>query len=220
MCIRDSTTPDQIGSGDAFMESAGGATYPGILNFVFTTAPAVYSVTVGGTETVIAYDPVTGRATGNLGMSPASPITVGTDGLITLKWWRPQRQAIDGETSGSGWIDIGGLQYTADAPNAPTPAGGTPGGAGPGNCGVSSYTNTVSNGAAFTNTGTGGVLDPAPDTATNPADPGGNLLQFTINAATCFAPTNLTSGMTFDFDIQARSVYGDNAARKLYFKVA
>ena len=29
----------------------------------------------------------------------------------------------------------------------------------------------------------------------------------------------LTTGSTFDFDIQARSLYGDNAARKLYFKI-
>ena len=221
--ITPGTTPDQIGSGDAFIETTGSGSYPGILNFVFTTAPAVYSVTANGTETVLAYDATTGRATGNLGMSPATPITVGTDGVITLKWWRPQRQAIDGEASASGWIDIGGLQYTADAPNGPLAAGapaGTAPSSGPGNCGIASYSNPVSNGTAFTNTGTGGVLDPAADAATDPATPTANLLQFTINAATCFAPTALTTGMTFDFDIQARSVYGDNAARKLYFKVA
>ena len=52
--IKPGIAPDQIGSGDAFIETAtDGSKYPGILNFVFTTAPAVYSVTVGGTETVL-----------------------------------------------------------------------------------------------------------------------------------------------------------------------
>ncbi len=212
-----------IGSGNSFIQTAGGSSYPGILNFVFNTAPAVYSVTANGSETTLTYDAVTGRAAGNLGMSPATPITVGSDGVITLKWWRPQRPAIDGEASASGWIDIGGLQYTADAPNAPRSAAGASVGAGPGNCALTSYSAPVSNGAPFTNTGTQGVLDPAADSATDPTAPTSHLLQFTINARTCFGEaswTTLTSGATFDFDIQARSVYGDNAARKLYFKLA
>ena len=221
--ITPGAAPDEIGSGNSFIQTAGGSSYPGILNFVFTTAPAVYSVTANGTETVLVYDPVTGRAAGNLGMSPATPITVGGDGAITLKWWRPQRQAIDGEASASGWIDIGGLQYTADAPNAPRSSAGATIGTPPGNCAIGSYSAPVSNGAPFTNAGTTGVLDPAVDTATDPAAPGAHLLQFTLNARTCFGETtwtSLASGATFDVDIQARSLYGDNAARKLYFRLA
>jgi hypothetical protein len=60
------------------------------------------------------------------------------------------------------------------------------------------------------------------DAATVPSAPTANLLQFTVNAKTCFgeaAWNTLTTGSTFDFDIQARSLYGDNAARKLYFKI-
>ncbi len=213
-----------IGSGNAFIENAGGAAYPGVLNFVFNTAPAVYSyqTAASGTEQVIPYDAVTGRATGNIGMDPATPITVGSDGVITLKWWRPQRPAVAGEASGSGWIDIGGLQYTADAPNAPHSSTGVSIGTGPGNCALTSYSSPVSNGAAFTNTGTAGVQDPALDAASNPSAPTANLLQFTVNAKTCFGDATwnlLTTGATFDFDIQARSLYGDNAARKLYFKL-
>lgn len=212
-----------IGSGDAFIQTAGGSSYPGILNFVFNTAPAVYSVTANGAETVLTYTAATGYAAGNLGMTPSTPITVGTDGVITLKWWRPQRPAIDGESSASGWIDIGGLQYTADAPNPARLATGVTVGSGPGNCAVTAYSAPVSNGTAFTNTGSEGVLDPAADAATDPANPTANLLQFTLNAKACFGDATwnaLTSGSTFDFDIQARSVYGDNAARKLYFKLA
>ncbi|MGA0121760.1 MAG: hypothetical protein ACO3KD_01960, partial [Gaiellales bacterium] len=70
-------------------------------------------------------------------------------------------------------------------------------------------------------TGYEGVLDPASDAASDPAAAASDhLLQYTINAAACFgADWNSASGTTFDFDIQARSVYGDNAARKLYFRV-
>lgn len=222
--ITPGASTSDIGSGNAFIENAGGAAYPGVLNFVFNTAPAVYAyqTTVSAAEQVITYDPVTGRATGNIGMDPATPITVGSDGVITLKWWRPQRPAVSGEASATGWIDIGGLQYTADAPNAPKSATGVPIGTGPGNCALTSYSNPVSNGTAFTNGGTAGVQDPALDAATNPAAPTANLLQFTVNAKTCFGEATwnlLTSGATFDFDIQARSLYGDNAARKLYFRL-
>ena len=222
--ITPGASPSEIGSGNAFIENAGGNAYPGVLNFVFNTAPAVYSyqTTASATETLITYDPVTGRATGNIGMDPSTPITVGSDGVITLKWWRPQRPIVSGEASASGWIDIGGLQYTADAPNAPHSSSGVNIGTGPGNCSLASYSNPVSNGTAFTNSGTAGVQDPALDTATNPAAPTGSLLQFTVNAKTCFGDATwnlLTTGATFDFDIQARSLYGDNAARKLYFRL-
>jgi hypothetical protein len=222
--ITPGASTSEIGSGNAFIQNAGGAAYPGVLNFTFMTAPAVYSyqTTASATEQVIAYDPVTGWAAGNLGMSPATPITVAADGVITLKWWRPQRPILGGEASASGWIDIGGLQYTADAPNAPRSPTGVSIGSGVGNCPLASYSAPFSNGAAFTNTGTGGVQDPALDAATVPSAPTANLLQFTVNAKTCFgeaAWNTLTTGSTFDFDIQARSLYGDNAARKLYFKI-
>jgi|694.fasta_scaffold58894_4 hypothetical protein len=221
--ITPGAATSEIGSGNAFIENAGGAAYPGLLNFTFTTAPAVYSyqTSASATEQVIAYDPVTGWATGSIGMTPSTPIIVGADGAITLKWWRPQRPIMAGEASPSGWIDIGGLQYTADAPNAPRSATGVAIGTPPGNCPVTTYTNAVSNGVAFTNTGASGVQDPALDAATNPAAAAANLLQFTVDARTCFGTATwdtLTTGATFDFDIQARSLYGDNAARKLYFK--
>ena len=96
-------------------------------------------------------------------------------------------------------------------------------GSAPGNCDVTAYSGTESNGVPFTNTGTEGVLDPATDAATDPAAPTDHLLRFTINAKACFGDAtwaSLASGATFDFDIQARSVYGDNAARKLYFTLA
>ena len=220
--IKPGASTDEVGSGDAFLQNAGGAAYPGLLNFAFSTAPAVSSVQTNGAEQALTYVAASGYASGNLGMDPSTPITVGADGAITLKWWRPQRTAIAGEASPSGWIDIGGLVYTADAPNSPRSATGVPIGVGPGNCPIAAYANPVSNGVPFANAGTDGVLDPAADTPADPTVPAAHLLQFTINAKTCFGDATwnlLTSGATFDLDIQARSLYGDNAARKLYFKI-
>ncbi|MBM3679802.1 MAG: hypothetical protein FJW81_00430 [Actinobacteria bacterium] len=219
--ITPGAAPSEIGAGNAFLQIAGGSTYPGVLNFVFNTAPAVHSVTVGGTETVFTYDAATGRVTkpsADYGMTPANPILVGADGIVTLKWFRPQRLAAPGEPSASGYIDMGALLYTADAPNKPNNAGPR---TGSNNCAVASYSAPVSNGSGFAlDPALAGVLDPAADTATDPADSLGRLLQYTLNAATCFGTDWVgTAGATFDFDIQARSVYGDNAARKIYFKV-
>ncbi|MGA0121816.1 MAG: hypothetical protein ACO3KD_02255, partial [Gaiellales bacterium] len=132
--ITPGATPSQIGAGNAFVQTAGGAAYPGVLNFVFNTAPAVYSVTVAGTETVLGYDAATGQVTApsaGYGMTPSNPITVGSDGIVTLKWFRPQRPATAGEGSSSGYIDMGALLYTADAPNRP---GGGPRTTGGNNC--------------------------------------------------------------------------------------
>jgi hypothetical protein len=152
------------------------------------------TTTASATEQVITYDAVTGRASGNIGMDFSTPITVGTDGVVTLKWWRPQRPAVSGEASASGWIDIGGLQYTADAPNAPKSSSGVSIGTAPGNCALATYSNPMSNGTAFTNSGTSGVQDPALDTATNPAAPTANLLQFTVNAKACFGDATWAIG--------------------------
>lgn len=219
--ITPGAAPSQIGAGNSFLQIAGGSTYPGVLNFVFNTAPAVHSITVGGVETVLSYDTASGRVTApsaDYGMVPSNPIIVGADGIVTLKWFRPQRPAGPGEPSASGYIDIGALLYTADAPNKPNNGGPR---SGSNNCAVTSYSGAVSNGTAFAiDTAVEGVLDPAADTATVPSDPSAHLLQYTLNAASCFGADWIsTAGTAFNFDIQARSVYGDNAARKLYFKI-
>ena len=73
----------------------------------------------------------------------ANPIPVSATGdviVATLTYWRPQRKAIPGSGEGSDWVDIGGLKYTADVPNAPVAGGpGAPGARGPGNCAASTY---------------------------------------------------------------------------------
>ena len=201
--ISPGAAPADIGAGDAFIEMVGSNSYPGTLNFVFNTAPALASYNVGSGVQTVTYD-ASGVAA--LGMSQAAPITLAAGATsLTVTFWRPQREALSTETG--SWTDIGGLTYRADTPNAPL-------GSTKRSC-VGAYSAATSNGAVVATTATSdGVLDPALDAEANVA----NTVSWTIDLATCFDWSLMASGTAFDLDIQAVSVYGDNAARKLFFK--
>jgi len=199
--ISPGAAPAEIGSGNAFIEIVGSSSYPGTLNFVFNTAPALVSFNDGSGLQTVGYDALGVAAPG---MSQADPITVAGTAL-TLTFWRPQREALSTETG--TWTDIGGLTYRADTPN--TPAGSTKH-----SC-VGAYSAATSNGTAVAATATSdGVLDPALDAQANAA----NTISWTIDLATCFDWSAMLTNTAFDLDIQAVSEYGDNAARKLFFK--
>ncbi|MBJ7249559.1 MAG: hypothetical protein JHC83_10105 [Thermoleophilia bacterium] len=201
--ISPGAAPADIGAGDAFIEMVGASSYPGTLNFVFNTAPALVSYNVGSGVQMVSYDASGVTATG---MSQAAPITLAAGATsLTVTFWRPQREALSTETG--TWTDIGGLTYRADTPNAPL-------GSTKRSC-VGAYSAATSNGTAVATTATSdGVLDPALDAQANV----GNTISWTIDLATCFDWSLMASGTPFDLDIQAVSVYGDNAARKLFFK--
>jgi len=202
----------QIGSGDAFVErvTSGGAEtqVPGVLNYVFSTTPALMSWSAGGASGAVTY-PVAPGAPGTQG----SPIVVAGagDAIVTMTFWRPQREAIPGSGEGAGWVDIGRLKYTADVPNGPGGPGPPPG-AGPGNCPASTYSSSDPS----LSVGGDGVVDSAAD---RPADPA-NTLTFSVNLTQCLAAAGLgwAPGQTLQVDIQARSEFGDNAAQKIVFQ--
>ena len=201
--ISPGAAPADIGAGDAFIEMVGSSSYPGTLNFVFNTAPALVSYNVGSGVQAVTYDASGVAATG---MTQAAPITLAAGATsLTVTFWRPQREALSTETG--TWTDIGGLTYRADTPNAPL-------GSTKRSC-VGAYSAATSNGTAVATTVTSdGVLDPALDAQANVS----NTVSWTIDLATCFDWSLIASGTAFDLDIQAVSVYGDNAARKLFFK--
>jgi len=194
-----------IGSGNAFLQMDGATSYPGILNFVFNTAPALKSYNVGAGEQTLAYDASGVSASG---MTPSTPITTTAGATsITVTFWRPQRTALSSEAwfgSANPWTDIGGLAYRADPPNAPS-------GSTKRSC-AGGYSGGSANGVAVT-AGTDGVVDPAIDAEASAA----NTISWTIDLATCFDWSLMATGTSFDLDIQAFSTYGDNAARKLHF---
>ncbi len=195
-----------IGSGNAFLQIDGATSYPGVLNFVFNTAPALKSYNVGAGEQTLIYDASGVSASG---MTPSTPITTTAGATsITVTFWRPQRSALSSEAwfgSANPWTDIGGLAYRADTPNAPT-------GSTKRSC-AGGYSAGSANGVAVT-AGTDGVVDPALDAEASAA----NTISWTIDLATCFDWSLMATGTTFDLDIQAFSTYGDNAARKLHFR--
>ncbi len=195
-----------IGSGNAFLQIDGTTSYPGVLNFVFNTAPALKSYNVGAGEQTLFYDASGVSASG---MTPSTPITTTAGAIsITVTFWRPQRSALSSEAwfgSANPWTDIGGLAYRADTPNAPS-------GSTKRSC-AGGYSAGSANGVAVT-AATDGVVDPAIDAEASAA----NTISWTIDLATCFDWSLMTTGTSFDLDIQAFSTYGDNAARKLYFR--
>lgn len=211
--------PSQIGAGDCFVETvADGTSYPGTLNFVFNTAPALksYQFDTDPTPTEVVYD---ANGVSPQGMTPQAqarlPVPTGAT-KVTLTFWRPQRHATAGEMGNAeGWVDIGGLEYCVDIPNAPVTIYGT-GGSSTHDAG-GSYSDASANGTPIATTPADRrVLDSATDAPSSPA----NTITFTVDLTTCFSGwSTLGSGAQFDFDIAASSAYGDNAARKLYFRL-
>jgi hypothetical protein len=215
--IMPGASPEEIAAGDAFVETAiDGVNYPGVLNFVFNTAPALvsYQFDTDPAPTTVVYD---GSGVSQRGMTPETAKRLQAPAgatTVTLTWWRPQRRATTGETGdAAGWIDVGGLRYRCDIPNAARVPGG--GAELPGSHSArDAYVSAAANGTPIAVTSDDGIIDPAVDAPANAA----NTVSFTVSLPKCFSEwASFPSGTEFDFDIQALSWYGDNAARKLYF---
>lgn len=124
-------------------------------------------------------------------------ISVSQQQNLWLKIYRPQRLAFEGETSASGFVDLGGYKYTPDIPN-----GVAPGSQGPGKCDALTTTDS-----AFSDTAS--VVAPAtPPTLTLKWD-----MEKCFGVAPRFAAW--AAGST-DFDIQVEPTGpGGNAAQKV-----
>ena len=211
--IKPGALPSEIGAGDSFVETvADGTSYPGTLNFVFDTAPALasYRFDTDQNPTAVNYN---ADGTSAQGMNLMTRLVVPTGATsVTLTLWRPQRQATAGEAGNEdGWVDIGGLEYQVDIPNAPITADGS--GQSSTHNAQGSYSNASANGVPVEAL-MSGVIDPSLDAPSSTA----NTITFTVSLATCFSGwSSFGSGTQFDFDIAALSAYGDNAARKVYF---
>jgi len=207
--LRTGATVADIGTGDAFVERItrdGAETQlPGVLNYAFSTTPALTSWSSGGASGSVVYP----AAAGTPG-TPGNPIPVAGagDAIVSMTFWRPQRKPIAGSGEGSDWVDIGRLKYTADVPNAPQGGGGGPA-PGPGNCPASSYSAL----SPTLSLAGDGIVDGAGDQVAS----AGNTLTFSVNLTQCLAKTGVAwaPGQVLQLDIQARSEFGDNAAQKI-----
>jgi hypothetical protein len=213
-------TSSQIGSGDTFIlrQTTDGvvSTVPEALNFVFNTVPAVQSWQdgAGGTGT-ITY-PAAADAPGSQG----NPIVVGVDGnghyVLTLTLWRPQRRAIADAGEGTGYVDIGGLDYEGNVPQVPGQAPDTHQAP---QCAAAALATTDAH-LTIADFGPGGHLtDAAPSI---PADPA-NTLTFTVDLTTCVALKGgtLSSGDVLNMDIAANapSPSHDHANQIVYVRM-
>lgn len=212
--LKPGATSTQIGSGDAFIWRSTTAgvetTTPGVLNYQFVTTPAITGYQVNTSPAVGVSYPVAPSDTGTMN----NPILVPHSGdvKVTFTLWRPQRAAISAAGEVGDWVDIGGLTYSVDLPNAPSTPG-SPGAGGPGLC-KAAYLSTTD---ASLTLGAEGVLDTGRDGVPDPA----KTLTYTVDLAGCVASKSGESwdaGETLKVDLQAHTTDGDNAAQAVWIK--
>lgn len=177
------------------VETADGKSYeftssPG---FVFVTHPMFISYNDGTGEKQVQYG------------APSVNISVAKSTVLTLKMYRPQRLAIDGETG--TFYDLGGFKVSPDIPNGistaqpgqPAPPGSQPS-QGPGKCDAQSVTDTEM------------TSDQPVNTATKPT------MTIRWELGKCFDAKSIawTAGsLTVDIQVEP-SGPGGNAAQKLF----
>jgi hypothetical protein len=154
--------------------------------FVFVSHPMLASYSIdGGAEQTIAY----GSSIPRIGITNTSK--------LTLKLYRPQRFAIDGE--GGQVYDLGGFRYSADIPN-----GTVQGSPGPGKCDVSTVPDTAM----------------ASDTAINAASK--PTITLTWDIGECFSSKSTpwqTGNLTVDIQVEPAG-RGGNSAQKLFLALS
>jgi hypothetical protein len=209
-------TAKQIASGDVLIErTTSGATVtetPATLNFVFNTTPALASWTSsGGQAGSVAY-PVAAGAPGT--RDNPFPISAGPDGhvAVTLNAWRPQRRAIAGAGEGTGFMDIGHLQWESRV----VTQGSGPGGQAVVDCrGPGIYSSTDPDLTPSPDTG---LLDQSADAPASAS----RTVAYTVDISSCLATRSIAwnPGETVQLEIAGRSLGGgDNTAQQVYFRM-
>lgn len=153
----------------------------------FISIPAIESYTTNSVTTIIDYDSLSPDSGSLPGVSSGDPIILGSDGMLTVNFWRPQREPIGSE---SGYQDYGGLNYgiVIDSLQA--------------TC-AELYTNLSSElveqsdalgneDSPFSNQGA--TLTPLTDQTTDREASPSNLLTFTVDLKTCLARAGGSAG--------------------------
>jgi hypothetical protein len=232
-------TTEEIGTGDVLnwrLKRDGGVReFPTTLTDVIATVPALVSYSDGsGEPTQVRYPvqpPFVGSGPGHWGETEgpyegfpvepcpadAPPPCVEGEVVLTLTFWRPQREAISDAGEQGQWTDIGGLVYSPGVFACCGPA--------PPDCQPSALSTTDSNLALAKSPseilGGYGFRDAAPDRAANPA----NTLTFSVNVTRC-APQFPPPERGQDFVLwlsganeASGAVAGNGATQQLLFTV-
>jgi hypothetical protein len=169
--VQPNATTSQIQPGDTFMINETGpngtTSIPATIDTFFDTEPALASVGVdGGAAQPISY-PATSTTLGTID----NPIMLGSGGDLNLRFWRPQRAGLPGETS--LYMDMGHLRYSV--------------GAGGGNCPAADYSNLSPTLTDTNEQGPPQVAIPLQDTADDAAPDPSDLLGLTVDLDQCLS---------------------------------
>ena len=212
---------DEIGSGDTMIErTAGAGDVSGSLAFVFATVPAVSDWRDGaGNRGAFNYPapagvPGTARNPALLGPNG------GSDYVVALTVWRPQRRAIESAGEGPGYIDIGRLEYELNVPNVPRSPAPQPG-PGQAQCPPASLSTSDSHLSVKTAAGGFGRLA---DSAADRLSKAANTLTFTVNLSECarLRGGSLQRGDALSVDIAANPAdpeSHDHANQIIWFRM-
>jgi hypothetical protein len=206
--IMPGAVPSEIGSGDVLVEiGANGVRYPGVLNFVFSTVPALasyqFDTGLSPTPTPMAYD--AGGVPANHSVLTVPPGAK----TVTLTWWRPQRKPAPGEAG--TWIDMGGLSYDLPLLGRARNSEGAEIGSTPNEVGA--YLSATSNGTSVP-VEQYGVTDPAADAQADTA----KTVSLTLSLEQCFPEwATFGPGTTFELDLEARTAFGDLSSSRVRF---
>jgi hypothetical protein len=146
----------------------------------FISVPAIKDYTANGTTTTVDYTSVTPEIGSIPGISQGNPIVLGSDGLLTLSFWRPQREPVGTEV---GYQDFGSLNYGVIIDQAQATCGGF----------YSALSSDLAEDSSPLGNGNsplsnqGANLNPLTDQQTDRPASASNLLSFTVDLKSCLA---------------------------------
>ena len=155
----------------------------------FVSVPALKEYTTNSSTVTVDYSAVTPEIGSIDGVSPGQPIVIGSDGLLTVSFWRPQREPVT--ESEVGYQDFGGLNYGIIIDSAQATCAGL-------------YTNVSTDLVEDPDAlGTGGSplaqqganLNPLRDQVADRAVSASNLLSFTVDLKSCLSRSGGAPGV-------------------------
>lgn len=163
----------------------------------FISGPAIKSYNAGSGEVNINYSqtPITGDSSGD-------PILLSSAGVLTVNFWRPQRDAIPGAEEGE-FMDMGRLHYGVVVSSGQSEFGC----AGHFSALSQSLSESAGEGEEDPN------LWPLTDSTDDAAPSASNLLSFTVNLKNCIAAKSVSAG-TYNVALTAAGEYLTGGANR------
>ncbi|MBN8550093.1 MAG: hypothetical protein J0M12_12315 [Deltaproteobacteria bacterium] len=178
----------------------------------FISVPAIKEYTANSATTVVDYDSVSPSSGSIPGVSSGDPIVLGSDGLLSLSFWRPQREPVGTE---EGYQDFGALNYGVIISNAQATCAGYY---------TAASSDLVEDSTALGNGDSplaqnGANLTPLVDQTSDRPASASNLLSFTVDLKSCLARSGGSPG-TYSVTLSAAGTDltgGRNSANQVIY---